>query len=85
LENNESMEFHVYKAIYKGASILRSEIEARKDKCTCDDLGLSVAMDFAKDNGLPFQWKTETRTFDAASDEYSDYDSFSNDVILNPI
>ncbi|MCE6988586.1 DUF6443 domain-containing protein [Dyadobacter sp. CY323] len=54
--------------------------EARKDKCTCDDLGLSVAMDFAKDNQLPFQWETESKSFDAASDEYSDYSTFSHDV-----
>jgi len=54
--------------------------EARKDKCTCDDLGLSAAMDFSKDNQLPFQWETESRSFDAASDEYSDYSTFSHDV-----
>lgn len=54
--------------------------EARKDKCTCDDLGLAVAMDFAKDNQLPFQWKTEAKSFDAASDDYSDFSSFSHDV-----
>ncbi|WP_192579183.1 RHS repeat domain-containing protein [Dyadobacter aurulentus] len=54
--------------------------EARKDKCTCDDLGLSVAMDFAKDNQLPFQWETESKSFDAASAEYSDFSTFSHDV-----
>ncbi len=53
---------------------------ARKDKCTCDDLGLSVIMDFSKDNQLPFQWETESKSFDAASSEYSDYDTFSHDV-----
>ncbi|MET7256154.1 DUF6443 domain-containing protein [Dyadobacter fermentans] len=49
-------------------------------KYTCDDLALSLIMNFAKDNGLPFQWKTEAKNFDAASDEYRDYESFSHDV-----
>ena len=54
--------------------------EAGNDKCTCDDLGLSVIMDFAKDNQLPFQWETESRNFDAASNEYSDFSTFSHGV-----
>jgi RHS repeat-associated protein len=53
---------------------------ARKDKFTCDNLGLSVIMDFSKDNQLPFQWETESKSFDAASSEYSDYNTFSHDV-----
>jgi RHS repeat-associated protein len=53
---------------------------AGKDKYTCDDLGLSVAMEFAKDNQLPFHWETESKSFDAASEEYSDFSTFSHDV-----
>nr|WP_295930778.1 DUF6443 domain-containing protein [uncultured Dyadobacter sp.] len=53
---------------------------ARNDKYTCDDLALSLIMDFSRDNALPFQWKTEAKNFDAASTEYNDYESFSHDV-----
>ncbi|MBO9613210.1 MAG: hypothetical protein J7619_10970 [Dyadobacter sp.] len=53
---------------------------ARNDRYTCDDLGLSLIMDFAKENALPFQWKTGAKNFDAASNEYSDFASFAHDV-----
>lgn len=50
-------------------------------KYTCDDLALETVMTFAKENGLPFKWETGSGTFDAASDKYKDYSTFSHDVL----
>lgn len=47
---------------------------------TCEDLGLDVLMTFSKENNLPFKWETGDKNFDASSDEYKDFESFSTDV-----
>jgi len=48
---------------------------------TCEDFALTTAMDFAKENQLPFQFTNGEGTFDAASDKYTDFETFSNDVL----
>ena len=57
-----------------------SQYEAAQTRFTCDDLGLEVAMSFAKSNNLPFIWNTGSGTFDASSTKYKDYSTFSLDV-----
>jgi len=49
---------------------------------TCEDLALSLAIDFASENNLPFQFTNGEGTFDAASDQYIDFGIFKNDVLL---
>ncbi|MDP3443249.1 MAG: RHS repeat-associated core domain-containing protein, partial [Ignavibacteria bacterium] len=48
---------------------------------TCEDLALSVMMDFAESNGLPVTITNGSGTFDARSDDYTDGATFKNDVL----
>ena len=48
---------------------------------TCEDLVLSTIIDFASENGLPFEMKNGTGAYDATSDDYSDVATFKNDVL----
>ena len=50
-------------------------------KFTCEDFALSTAIDFAKDNQLPFQFTNGTGTYDAATSKYNDFETFKNDVL----
>ena len=48
---------------------------------TCEDFTLTLALDFARENQLPFQFTNEQGTFDATSDKYTDFESFKNDIL----
>lgn len=52
-----------------------------KKEFTCEDLALSVLIDFSQENGLPVTIVTESGTFDARSDDYTDGATFKNDVL----
>jgi RHS repeat-associated protein len=57
-----------------------SQYQAAQKEFTCDDLALECIISFAASNNLPFKWTTEAKTFDAASTEYKDYNTFLLDV-----
>lgn len=48
---------------------------------TCEDLALSLLIDFASQNGLPISIENGQGLFDARSDSYSDVATFKNDVL----
>ena len=48
---------------------------------TCEDLALSIMMDFAEENRLPVSITNESGTYDARSNDYTDAESFKNDVL----
>jgi hypothetical protein len=50
---------------------------------TCEDLALSVMMDFAEKNGLPVTITNSSGTFDTRSDKYTDAETFKNDVLAS--
>ena len=52
-------------------------------KFTCEDLALSVMMDFAEKNGLPVTITNGSGTYDARSDKYTDAETFKNDVLTS--
>ena len=47
---------------------------------TCEDYALSIAVDFASQNNLPFQFTNETGTFDPTSDVYTNVDQFKSAI-----
>jgi RHS repeat-associated protein len=47
---------------------------------TCDDLALQCIVSFASKNNLPFKWTTESGTFNAADQKYSNTKEFLLDV-----
>lgn len=63
------------------------ELASKGVKCTCEDFALTTIMDFSKENGLPFKIQNNSGeggspvTLDAASDKYTDYETFKNDVL----
>lgn len=48
---------------------------------TCDDLALSVLIDFAAKYGLPVSITNGTGTYDARSEKYTDAETFKEDVL----
>jgi hypothetical protein len=47
---------------------------------TCDDLALETIIDFASSNNLPFEWVTQSGTFNASDSKYSNVSDFMLDV-----
>lgn len=73
-----------YDYISKYQESIQSTIaQYKKDgkEFTCEDLALSVMMDFAEQNGLPVTIVNESGTYDARSDDYTDAATFKNDVL----
>ena len=48
---------------------------------TCEDLALSVLIDFAMVHGLPISIKNGSGIYDSRSDKYSSYTEFKNDIL----
>ena len=48
---------------------------------TCEDLALSVLIDFAMVHGLPISIKNGSGIYDSRSDKYSSYTKFKNDIL----
>jgi hypothetical protein len=48
---------------------------------TCEDLALSVLIDFASANGLPVTIQNGTGTYDARLDNYTDTETFKTDIL----
>jgi hypothetical protein len=48
---------------------------------TCEDLALSLLVDYSSQNGLPVTIVNGSGTFDARSDNYTDVATFKNDVL----
>ncbi len=65
----------------KDAPKIIESLQKGNNNFRCDDLALTTAMTFAKDNNLPFQWVTGSGTFNAASDKYKDFATFKQDVL----
>ncbi len=59
---------------------LMSNIKSTNKAYTCEDFALTVAMTFARNNGLPFKWQTDSKSFDADDPNYSSFEPFLNDV-----
>ncbi len=57
-----------------------ADIKSTAKKYTCEDLAVTVAVVFAKSNGLPFKWQTDSKSFDAGDPNYNSFDAFLNDV-----
>ena len=55
-------------------------IKSAPKRYTCEDFALTVAITFARSNGLPFKWQTDSKSFDAADPNYQSFDAFLNDV-----
>jgi len=69
--------------IMKYQNQVSTEMESIKStakKYTCEDFALTVAISFAKSNGLPFKWQTDSKSFDAEDPNYKSFDAFLNDV-----
>ncbi len=56
------------------------DIKSTAKKYTCEDFAITVAITFAKSNGLPFKWQTDSKSFDADDPNYNSFDAFLNDV-----
>src|SRR5690606_37507778 len=71
-----------YVAQYQ-ASVQNTIQQYQKDdkEFTCEDLALSVMMDFAESIGLPVTITNGSGTYDARSDDYTDGATFKNDVL----
>ncbi|MDR1544933.1 MAG: hypothetical protein LBS50_11145 [Prevotellaceae bacterium] len=50
-------------------------------KFTCEDLALSVLIDFASENGLSVSITNGSGKYDARSDNYTDVETFKNDIL----
>jgi len=48
---------------------------------TCEDMALSLLVDFASQNGLPVTISNGQGTYDARSDSYTDAEKFKNDIL----
>ena len=49
-------------------------------ECTCEDFALGTLIDFASENSLPLTIVNGSGTYSAASDKFSDAESFKNEV-----
>jgi hypothetical protein len=50
-------------------------------RTTCEDLPLNIMIDFASENGLPFEIVNEAGTFNASSEMYNNVSDFRNMVL----
>lgn len=70
--------------VKKFQSYSASKTEEYSKACkqfTCEDLAISLAVDFASENNLPFQFSNETGTFDPTADVYTNTDQYKTAVL----
>ena len=58
-----------------------SEYEKNKKRFTCEDLALSILIDFASENSLPLNIKNNSGTYNSSDDKYSNPEKYKKDVL----
>ncbi|WP_305879945.1 MULTISPECIES: RHS repeat domain-containing protein [unclassified Treponema] len=62
-------------------SLKISEYEKNKKRFTCEDLALSILIDFASENSLPLNIKNNSGTYNSSDNKYSDPEKYKKDVL----
>ena len=57
------------------------EYEKNKKRFTCEDLALSILIDFASENSLPLNIKNNSGTYNSSDNKYSDPEKYKKDVL----